>query len=123
MTFKEVEDRIKEVASFNQVEVTLNDENVIGCFGKNQAAHTDGHIMLGEYDSPELMALCFAHEMCHEFQEIRPEYSKFSYEWDVWGKTFDELYDMFGIYPSKELADHALKCLKSYTKDEDFGHS
>jgi len=70
MTFEEVENICKEKAAEAGVKLVLHSKDLVDCFGKNQAAQSDGEIILGEYDSPELMALCFAHEMSHEFVKI-----------------------------------------------------
>ena len=122
MTFEEVEKICKEKADGAGIKLVLNSKELVDCFGKNQAVQSDGEIILGEYDSPELMALCFAHEMSHVFTKSDLRESKFEYEWCVWGRTFDTLFGMFNIHATKELAEHALNCLKSYAKEEHLLH-
>ena len=123
MTFEEVEEICNMFADKSGVKVIFNSKELVDCFGKNQATQSDGEIILGEYDSPEMMALCFAHEMSHMFTASEKNDSRFSYEWTVWGRTFDNLYKMFGIYPTKELAEHAYKCLGTYIKEEHMLHA
>ena len=62
MTFEEVEKICKEKAAEAGVKLVLHSKDLVDCFGKNQAAQSDGEIILGEYDSPELMALCFGQQ-------------------------------------------------------------
>lgn len=91
-------------------------------YGKNNAYCTDNkdiYVFTKEYyDSPEAMALCFAHEVCHtEDMAVRKHENEFVNELKIWGRTFGKLYNIFKIYPSKELQNLVVKSLTEYNKE------
>ena len=125
------------------VELVLNDQEVLGCFGKDCAASSGrmgDHptIMLApleSYSSVEWAILCFWHEMGHlELNEsaVKQEYQyertlhdmcNWGMEFAAWNEAIMDAYQYQGVLLTSELAQKIEHCLSTYHKQHNFHYN
>ena len=125
------------------VELVLNDQNVLDCFGKDCAASagrmgdhpTIMMAPLGSYSSVEWAILCFWHEMGHleldesrfnqkyEHEKALRDMCQWGIEFCAWGEAILDAYRYQGLLLTQELASKIQGCLGTYINPVHFHYN